>query len=633
MTKRSDNQRVNKRGEARLNLQLERYVVNAYENDFGIDFEVNLTNDEDVDDENLQKVIGDHFFIQLKSSAGFDNDDSVFEDLETEHIMQYVDQPLPVLLAIYDDQYEEIYWRVVQEFVWDELSHENENWREQSTVRIRIPRSQKLTDYDRLETAIQRTQNRIIQDQSRDLAIGEGLSFSPDDFTELERQREHDRLSYRGLTLLKARQHLKRGDFNKADESISEISESDHDDQAKVKALFMEMMRRNPAQADEALEIVEYAQEAETLAQDLDLEVDGLIATVHKNVGGLFIILEKRREIIFTDTIQNLEDFGLPDYDYLREMGSRNLLIGELRAFGEINRALAKLLEKDNYYEYAVCLSPIIDYLSSRVMVDTLSPKEDCDEDNKPNPLVDQAVQLADYIPDLETEFNLRKSAAVYYYHTNKPDTAKNLLNEARDIAKELNDNVLVEDTENLLQRIEEQPDPYNRYDDSNDTDNESGIVQDPEEKTRQILEMQGIEIDPDADPDSDEYNRIENAARLGIEDADPEEYYRHCEHLHLAYEPSYLGKLTGVTSIGTKTLWCKHGGGMSSPSLSQMFSAFKDEYCDKCEYHCPRSDDWELTNEFAEQQVNDSEFREFLEARNDALAPPEYDEPDQHDN
>lgn len=124
MTKRSDKQRLDKRGEAHLNLQLERYVVNAYENDFGLDFEVNLTTGDDVEDDDLQRVTGEHFFIQLKSSAGFDSDDSVFADLQTTHITQYLDQPLPVVLTIYDDGCEEIYWHVVQEFVWDELSHQ-----------------------------------------------------------------------------------------------------------------------------------------------------------------------------------------------------------------------------------------------------------------------------------------------------------------------------------------------------------------------------------------------------------------------------------------------------------------------------------------------------------------------------
>jgi len=623
MTNRSGNQRVDTRGEAHLNLQLERYVVNAYENDFGIDFEVNLTAETDVEGDNLQKVTGEHFFIQLKSSTGFDSDDSVYADLQTTHIEQYLGQPLPVVLAVYDDECEEIYWLVVQEFVWDELSHENEGWSEQTTVRIRIPRSQKLTDLNRLETAIKRTQNRIIRNQSRDLSIGEGLSFSPDDFTEIERQRENDRLSYRGLTLIKARQQLKRGDFDEAEESISEISESDHDDQAKVKAMFMEMMRRNPAHADQALEIAEYAQKAEELAQELDLEVDELIATVYKHVAGLFVILEKREEMTFTDAVQSLDGFGVSDYDLLRDMESRDLFIGEMRAVGAINRALATLLDNDYFYEYSVCLSPIIDYLASRVMINTLSPKEESGSDNELNPLVDQAVQLADYIPEPETEFNLRKSAGIYYYHTNSPDTAKELLDEARDLAEEIDDHVLVEDTEELLRRIEEKPDPY---DQSNDGD-DNNSVRDREEAAKKILELQGIDVDAGSDSDTGDYDPTKRAAQLGVEDADPEEYYRHCEHLHLAYNPSYLGRMTGVGSIGTKTLWCKHGGGMSSASLTRMFPSFKQEYCKGCEHHCPRPDDWEFTDEFADEQVNDPEFKEFLDARNESLAPAEYDD------
>lgn len=334
------------------------------------------------------------------------------------------------------------------------------------------------------------------------------------------------------------------------------------------------------------------------------------------------MILKKREQMVFTDAIQDLDGFGVSDYDLVRDMESRDLLVGEMRAVESINRTLATLLENDYYYEYAVCLSPIIDYLSSRVMINTLSHEEESSENTEFNPLVDQAVQLADYIPDPETKFNLQKSAGIYYYHKNKPDTAKELLENARDLAKEFDDRVLVEDTDELLQQINENPDPYDHSDDDNNPES----VRDREEAAKQVLEWQGIDIDLDNDSGASEYDPIETAARLGIEDADPKEYYRHCEHLHLAYNPSYLGKMTGVVSIGTKTLWCEHGGGMSSSSLTRMFSSFKEGFCEGCEHHCPMSDDWELTDEFTEQQVNDPEFQEFLEARDDALSPPEYD-------
>jgi len=621
MTKRSDNQRLDQRGEAHLNLQLERYVVNAYENDFGIDFEVNLTADAGVESENLQKVTGDHFFIQLKSSEGFDDEDTVFADLSTTHIEQYIEQPIPVVLAIYDDEHQEIYWTVVQEYVWDELSKENDGWNSQTTVRFRIPRSRKLTDHDRLETAVNRTQTRIVRDQSRTLSIGEGISFSPSNFTELEKQRENDRLSYRGLTLLKANQHLKRGDFEEADQSISEISESDHDDEAKVKALFMEMMRRNPAYAEEALEIAEHAQQAEQLSQELGMEVDELIATVYKHVAGLFIFLEKREEMMFTDAVQDLGEFQVSDYELLRDMGLQELQVGEMRAANEINRALSELLEGDYYYEYAICLSPIIDYLSNRTRVDTLSPNEAGVDETDPNPLVDQAIQLADFMPESETEFNLRKSAAVYHYNRKNPDTAIELFEEALELAKDVENQVLVEDTEELLQDVKQQPDPY----DLSDVDDGGSSEIDRREAAKKILELQGIDVELD-DTDAKEYDAFQSAARMGIEDADPEEYYRHCEHLHLSYNPSFMGEFTGVASIGTKTLWCKHGGGMMSSSLTRMFSDFKEIHCDGCEHRCPRPDSWELTNEFAEEQLHDDGFQEFRRNLDNSISPTEYD-------
>lgn len=37
-----------------------------------------------------------------------------------------------------------------------------------------------------------------------------------------------------------------------------------------------------------------------------------------------------------------------------------------------------------------------------------------------------------------------------------------------------------------------------------------------------------------EGDQGTESYDPMATAARLGVEDADPEEYYRHCEHLHL---------------------------------------------------------------------------------------------------
>jgi len=176
-------------------------------------------------------------------------------------------QPIPVILSIYDHNQSEIYWRVIQEFVWDILSDRTPNWRSQQTVRIRIPRSQKITNYDRLETAVNRTQNRINRDKNRTLSIGEGVAFSPTDFTELEKQKENDRLQYRGHTLLLAKQQFESGDKDAARQSIAEIVNANYDDEATVKALFIQILMRNLADGEDAIEIVELANEAQYITK------------------------------------------------------------------------------------------------------------------------------------------------------------------------------------------------------------------------------------------------------------------------------------------------------------------------------------------------------------------------------
>ena len=67
MPNRSSNQELDDVGEAQLITQLRPYPVEGYEKDYGLDFIVNLT-DDDTGDPDQQNIRSDHFFIQLKST-------------------------------------------------------------------------------------------------------------------------------------------------------------------------------------------------------------------------------------------------------------------------------------------------------------------------------------------------------------------------------------------------------------------------------------------------------------------------------------------------------------------------------------------------------------------------------------
>ena len=627
MTKRSSNQEVDEVGENQLGLALRPYAVEKYDNDYGIDFIVNLTDEPDNQgrDDEPQKILSDHFFIQLKSTTRFDPDtDTVHEDLEVRHLEQYIDQPIPVILAIYDDNTEEIYWRIVQEYIWDQLDKEKPNWRSQQTVRIKVHRSQVITDYGRLEQAVNRTQSRITRRKNQGLNIGEGVAFTPNDFSELEKQKQHERLSYRGHTLLIARQHLKRGNEEQARESLAEILDAEYDDEATVKALFVQLLLWNPMESAEAIQIAELAHKACELAAELGMKTDQRLATIFLHVAGLFILAENRQQVLVNDRIQSLEEFEVPEYDYPRNAYLIELYSKELEAMNAISGELSALLEENEYYVYAVALPKIIDYLTRRRNLQLLNelgpkPSENGDEGAKSaeelapgdiHPLVEQAEQLADFVPEPDAEANLRKSVGLYRYYSRNPDTATEYLSEARELAAE-NDNIAFEEALNgHIQRIAEVQNPYDvsQYPDDDEEEPER------QEAAKMILGMQGINVDLENPPDSQERDPVMRMAYYAVRDADPEAFYKHCEHLHLADKPSTGGRRLGMTSFGTKYLWCQHGGLMSGVDLTSLFDRFKSEYCDGCEHHCPRPDDWELTNKFAQEQVKDPDFQAELD-------------------
>lgn len=627
MPKRSSNQEIDEVGEAQLITQLRPYPVEAYDNDYGLDFIVNLTDDE-TDDPNQQNIRSDHFFVQLKSTARFDSDtESVHEDLSIEHLKQYMGQPIPVILAIYDDITGEIYWRIIQEYVWDSLNNENPDWRSQSTHRITIPRSRLITDHDRLDDAINRTQSRIDRRRQRALNIGEGVAFTPENVSELEEHAEQERLSYRGHKLLIAQQYLKRGEESEAQESIEEVLNTENDDEATVKALFAQIYMRNPVDGEEAVEIAEFAQEARELAADLGMEVDQHLATIHQHIAALFVFAEKRAEMLATERIQSLDEFEVPEYEYLQNEISTELSADEFSTMNALTEELSILLENEEYYAYAVSLPEIINYLTKRRQLQFLSendPHSRADSDDKevgeiePNdihPLVGQAEQLADLVTESELKANLRKSVGLYYYYSQDPDTATEFLNDARDLATESGETALEEALSDQLEHIEEVPNPYDtsQYDEDDDPDRQ--------EMAKSILEMQGIEVDLKNRPDPYEADSITIMAYHAVRDADPEPLYRHCEHLHLAYSPSYAGKRLGMVSFGSKYLWCKHGGFKHGASLIDRFEQFKTEHCDGCDHHCLRPEDWEFTREFADEHANNPDFQAAIERFQYALS------------
>lgn len=135
---KSPNQQLEQYSRGRLRTKFSNWILNSHdEEDFGFDYDVRLTEPE----ERHVELSATQFYLQLKASESFDNEETVFWDLDVEYLVDdCLNARVPVVLLIYEKKADEFYWCVLQPYCWDNLNEQRDAWQDQETVRIRIDR-------------------------------------------------------------------------------------------------------------------------------------------------------------------------------------------------------------------------------------------------------------------------------------------------------------------------------------------------------------------------------------------------------------------------------------------------------------------------------------------------------------
>lgn len=134
--------------------------MNSLDLDYAFDLEIRTTNQLT----GSSAVIQAPFYAQLKATERIDNPDSLFNDLETEFLVDdCLQSSIPVVLFIYERRSDEINWCVVQEHCWDVLDDRRGRRRAQSKVRVTIDLElpAETISLPELRAAVERVQRRI----------------------------------------------------------------------------------------------------------------------------------------------------------------------------------------------------------------------------------------------------------------------------------------------------------------------------------------------------------------------------------------------------------------------------------------------------------------------------------------
>jgi hypothetical protein len=299
--KRTDNQKLEMRSRHRLKEQLLHFVVNDLHEDFGLDFEVRFTESKREGPEEISPV---SFYIQLKASEEFEgNESEIRYSLGIDFIETFWFSTVPVLLVFYSKKKDEFYYRVLQEFRRNDLENSKKVWEDQDTVKISVPKSNKITAKNDFERQIAQSALRILQDRT----IGPGVDKAirkKRSTKRLSKLRKSSAVKSEYYTIKKAESECEDGNKKIARSLLSELS-----DMYESRDLFFgediivdELITSRIQQTGRAIELARKVGD-ESIRDHFESHSDRLIRVVKNSlVGNAYFNTECGEEFIILST-------------------------------------------------------------------------------------------------------------------------------------------------------------------------------------------------------------------------------------------------------------------------------------------------------------------------------------------
>lgn len=128
----------------------DEWIIRKINKDYGIDYEIEIVNDEFVSGNRIWIQLKGKEIIHIRTKELIDPSGEKIEknyisySLSVDYIQYILSCGFPVLLFVVDITGEQCYWLPIQNDITERLQNENENWRAQKTISLKIPISNSL---------------------------------------------------------------------------------------------------------------------------------------------------------------------------------------------------------------------------------------------------------------------------------------------------------------------------------------------------------------------------------------------------------------------------------------------------------------------------------------------------------
>jgi hypothetical protein len=172
-------------------------------------------------------------------------------------------------------------------------------------------------------------------------------------------------------------------------------------------------------------------------------------------------------------------------------------------------------------------------------------------------------------------------------------------LGEMKNVALNAGLRPFVKAADALLQNMKANEDLFEQKP-SSDENQVPLTLEEEEALIRSVADMTRVDLEDDNDPVAETIN-------LAILDLNPERIFKFCDHLHLLYTSpgGIFAQMHGLGSAGGKLLYCEiKDKAIQGMQLDGMLGIFKWRYCEGCERHSPRPQDWHFTREWHRERL-----------------------------
>lgn len=266
--KKTPEQELERESRARFMDLFSDWIVNSHdEEDFGFDFDVRPTG---ISEDGQMNVSSQNFHVQLKASEKFEGDETISHTFQVDYLINNCLLTTdPVVLFLYERCSGEFYWRIIQEYCWDELDKKHDGWRDQKYVTIRVsrrPLNEKRKS--RLKKSIYQAQERIVYR----LRISSLNSRSSSSFwsTRVDFPTGEDIVEYKMRRIEIAQKLIDAGDLSIGYTELLKVYEMPEEDLGKFKAITTFLDKYEITHPVHAIKESIYAHEGIRLAKKLE---------------------------------------------------------------------------------------------------------------------------------------------------------------------------------------------------------------------------------------------------------------------------------------------------------------------------------------------------------------------------